>query len=218
VHCSAECITDRTFVTFLLGLTGNIACGKSTVGQLLAERYGAEYVDADRLVHALYAAETPETAAIAARFGTDLVSSDGTIDRRRLGDRVLSDAEALRDLERILHPGVRRAIERRIAETPAPVLVVDAIRLIEAGMADSCDAVWVVTCSAELQLERLRASRGLTSEQAQLRIAAQPPQEEKVRRATSVLQNTGSLDELEQQLEAAWRRDIAPQLAQSSPP
>ncbi|HET6319417.1 MAG TPA: dephospho-CoA kinase, partial [Chloroflexota bacterium] len=218
VHSSAVCITDRTFVAFLLGLTGNIACGKSTVGQLLAECYGAEYVDADRLVHVLYAADTPETAAIVARFGADLLMADGTIDRRRLGDRVLNDRPALRDLEKILHPGVRRAIEARIAATPAPVLVIDAIRLIEAGLADRCDAVWVVTCSPDLQLARLRASRGLTSEQAQLRIAAQPPQEEKVSRATSVLQNTGSLDELERQVEVAWRRDIAPQLAQSSPP
>ena len=74
-------------MTFLLGLTGNIACGKSTVGQLLAERYAADYVDADRLVHALYAAGTPETSAIAARFGTDLLTPERTIDRRKLGDR-----------------------------------------------------------------------------------------------------------------------------------
>jgi len=93
-------------VPFLLGLTGNIACGKSTVGQLLADRYGAEYVDADRLVHALYAAGTPETAAIARRFGQELVGPEGTIDRRKLGDRVLADRAALRDLEQILDPGV----------------------------------------------------------------------------------------------------------------
>src|SRR5215208_1793034 len=79
-------LTDRTPVAFLLGLTGNIACGKSSVGQLLADRYGADYVDADRLVHGLYAAGTPETSAITARFGDDLLQPDGTIDRRRLGD------------------------------------------------------------------------------------------------------------------------------------
>src|ERR1700730_15736580 len=101
------CITDRTAVPFLLGLTGNIACGKSTVGQLLAERFGADYLDADRLVHALYAAGTPETRAIADRFGDALVNpADGTIDRSRLGDAVLGNRTALRDLERILDPGV----------------------------------------------------------------------------------------------------------------
>src|SRR5712692_3788681 len=94
------CITDRTRVPFLLGLTGNIACGKSTVGQLLADRFGADYVDADRLVHTLYAAGTPETAAIADRFGHDLLKDDGTIERRRLGDMVLADRAALADLER----------------------------------------------------------------------------------------------------------------------
>src|SRR5882724_1242729 len=113
------CITDRTRVPFLLGLTGNIACGKSSVGQLLAERLGADYVDADRLVHALYASGTPETRAIADRFGADLVKADGTIDRRRLGDAVLGDRTALRDLERILDPGVRQAIADRISQTRA---------------------------------------------------------------------------------------------------
>src|SRR5215216_1424313 len=95
---------------FLLGLTGNIACGKSTVGQLLADRYAADYVDADRLVHALYAPGTSETQAIARRFGADLLTPDNTIDRRRLGDRVMADHTALRDLEVILGPGVRTAV------------------------------------------------------------------------------------------------------------
>ena len=120
---------------FLLGLTGNIACGKSTVGQVLAERYGAEYVDADRLVHTLNAAGTAETTAIAARFGADLLQSDGTIDRRRLGDMVMSNDVALRDLERILDPGVGRAIVDRVENTSAPVVVLDAIRLIESAWA-----------------------------------------------------------------------------------
>src|SRR5258708_39906983 len=104
-------ITERADVVFLLGLTGNIACGKSTVGQLLAERFGAEYVDADRLVHALYAPGTVETRAIADRFGHDLLQANGTIDRRRLGDTVLADRAALRDLEDLLAPGIRHAIE-----------------------------------------------------------------------------------------------------------
>ena len=127
---------------FLLGLTGNIACGKSTVGQLLADRFGADYVDADRLVHALYAAGTPETRAIADRFGKDLIlGDDGTIDRRRLGDLVLGDKNALRDLERILDPGVRQAIADRMARSTAAVVVLDAIRLIEAGTAARCERV-----------------------------------------------------------------------------
>jgi len=200
-------------MVFLLGLTGNIACGKSTVGQLLAERFGAEYVDADRLVHALYAAGTPETRAIADRFGEQLLSADGTIDRRRLGDAVMSNRDALRDLERILDPSVRRAINERVASTSAPVLVLDAIRLIEAGLAARCDAVWVVTCDEVAQMQRLQASRGLTAEQAAVRIAAQGSPDAKLAHATAVLTNRGSLEDLAKQVESAWNDTVRPRLS-----
>jgi dephospho-CoA kinase len=204
-------------VAFLLGLTGNIACGKSTVGQLLAERYGAEYVDADRLVHALYAAGTPETKAIAERFGLDLIGADGTIDRRKLGDKILADRSALRELEQILDPSVSRAIATRLAETSAAVLVLDAIRLIEAGIAARCDAVWVVVCDRDAQLARLQSSRGMSAEQASLRIAAQSPAEDKIRHATAVLTNHGSLEDLAAQVDDAWARTVRPNLPHPSP-
>ena len=197
-------------VPFLLGLTGNIACGKSTVGQVLAEQYGAEYIDADRLVHALYAAGTPETRAIAERFGEDLLHADGTIDRRRLGDLVMSNDEALRELERILDPGVRRAIAERLAETTAAVVVLDAIRLIESGLAAQCDAVWVVVCDRSLQVDRLRSARNLSPEQAALRIAAQRPVEDKLRHATAVITNNTTLDDLKTQIAAAWQATASP--------
>jgi dephospho-CoA kinase len=204
-------------VAFLLGLTGNIACGKSTVGQLLAERYGAEYVDADRLVHALYAPGTPETKAIAERFGLDLIGADGTIDRRKLGDKILADRSALRELEQILDPSVSRAIATRLAETSAAVLVLDAIRLIEAGIAARCDAVWVVVCDRDAQLARLQSSRGMSAEQASLRIAAQSPAEDKIRHATAVLTNHGSLDDLAAQVDDAWARTVRPNLPDPNP-
>jgi dephospho-CoA kinase len=195
-------------VPFLLGLTGNIACGKSTVGKLLADRFGADYVDADRVVHLLYAAGSPETRAIAERFGSDLLQPDGTIDRRRLGDIVLADSSALRDLERILDPGVRQAIEARIASSAAPVVVLDAIRLIESGLYKRCDAVWVVVCDPPLQLQRLQSSRNFTPEQASLRVTSQTPVEEKLRRATAVIHNNGSLEDLLAQVETAWRTTV----------
>jgi len=205
-------------VAFLLGLTGNIACGKSSIGKLLAERYGAEYVDADRVVHDLYAAGTPETSAIASRFGAELLRSDGTIDRRQLGDIVMTDASALRDLERILDPGVRSAIDDLIRHSSAPVVVLDAVRLIEGGLYKRCDAVWVVVCDPANQIARLQSSRSFTSEQANLRVAAQRPIEEKLRHATAVLRNDGSLVDLAAQVDAAWARTVAPYLVQSSPP
>jgi dephospho-CoA kinase len=197
---------------FLLGLTGNIACGKSTVGQILAERYGAEYIDTDRLVHALYAPETPETRAIAERFGRDLLTADGTIDRRRLGDLVMADRRVLRELEAILDPGVMRAVDERLARTPAQVVVIDAIRLIESGLAARCEAVWVVVCHRAVQLARLQTSRGLSAEQAALRIDAQAPAEEKLRHATAVLENHGSLEDLGEQVERAWTATVVPRL------
>jgi dephospho-CoA kinase len=199
-------------VAFLLGLTGNIACGKSTVGQLLADRFGAEYVDADRLVHALYAPGTPETRAIANRFGQELMGEDGTIDRRRLGDIVLAAREALRDLEHILDPAVSQAIDDRLASTQASVFVLDAIRLIEAGLAARCDAVWVVVCDQQAQMQRLQATRGLTTEQAALRIAAQTPPEDKLRHATAIITNHGTLADLEDQVSAAWLTTVLPKL------
>ncbi len=198
---------------FLLGLTGNIACGKSTVGQILSERFDADYLDADRLVHELYEPGTPEHAAIAERFGADFVRPDRTIDRSRLGQLVLSSPGDLRDLEAILHPGVGRKIAERIVASAAPVVVIDAIKLIEAGIADQCDAVWVVVCPREQQLRRLVATRGYTVEQAALRIDAQTPQEDKVRRATAVIRNDGDLDSLARQVQDAWRRTVAPRLA-----
>ncbi len=191
---------------FLLGLTGNIACGKSTVGRLLADRYQAEYIDADAVVRERYAPDTPETAAIARRFGSNLRQADGTIDRRRLGDLVMADPGARRDLERILDPAVRRALTQRIEQARAPVVVLDAIRLIESGLAERCDAVWVVICPRALQLERLCASRGFSQAQAEARVDAQSPQDEKIARATTVIQNDGSLAELEQHVAAAWAR------------
>jgi dephospho-CoA kinase len=205
-------------VAFVLGLTGNIACGKSSVGALLAERYGADYLDADRVVHARYAAGTPETTAIAERFGPDLLQADGTIDRRRLGDIVMADRAALKELERILDPGVRGAIEAHLTQSSAPVVVLDAIRLIEGGLYKRCDAIWVVVCDPDVQVVRLQSTRNFTREQAELRVSAQAPVEEKLRHATAIITNNGGLDELRAQVEQAWQASVAPYFVQERPP
>jgi dephospho-CoA kinase len=197
-------------VPFVVGLTGNIACGKSTVGQWLADKYGADYVDADRLVHALYATGTPETAAIATRFGEDLLAPDGTINRRRLGDIVMSSEAALRELEAILDPGVMRAIQDRLAHTDAKVVVLDAIRLVESGIAQRCDAIWVVICEQQLQIQRLQASRNFTVEQARIRVAAQRSADEKIRHADAVIENNSDLSTLKSRIDHAWAKTVAP--------
>ncbi|MFN8634827.1 MAG: dephospho-CoA kinase [Chloroflexota bacterium] len=190
---------------FRIGLTGNIACGKSTVGRLLVAR-GAEYVDADRLVHALMEPGTPENDRIVERFGPEVRAADGRIDRARLGGIVFADPAALKELEAILHPGVRAEIRRRMAASTAPILVVDAIKLLESGLAREMDAVWVVTCPRAEQVRRLMTERGLTAEQAEVRISAQGSQEEKARQATVVISNGGTLEETERQVDAGLAR------------
>ncbi len=201
-------MTDQRPRPYLIGLTGNIACGKSTVGRLLAER-GAEYVDADRLVHALMEPGTPENAAIVARFGPAVRDADGRIDRRTLGSLVWSDPAALRDLEAILHPDVRAVVRRRLAETTAPVIVVDAIKLIEGGYPAFCDAVWVVTCDEHEQLRRLIDLRGMPEADARARIAAQPPQAAKIAVANVVIDNSGTPIETERQVARAYQHVLA---------
>ena len=205
-------------MAFLLGLTGNIACGKSSVGELLARRHAADYVDADRVVHSLYAAGTQETRAIAERFGAALLQADGTIDRRRLGDIVMADPAALKDLETLLDPGIRRAIEARIASSPAEVVVLDAIRLIEGGLYLRCNAVWVVVCERDLQVARLQVTRNLSAAQAELRVAAQTPVDNKLRHAHAVITNSGTREELESQVAAAWDHTVRPALEAGGQP
>ena len=190
---------------FVIGLTGNIATGKSVVAQMLADR-GAEAIDADRVAHALMRPGTLAHAAIVERFGAQVLRDDGGIDRARLGSQVFSDPQALADLERILHPAVIREVELRIEETSAAVVVVEAIKLIEAGMAETCDAIWVTICPAEERVRRLVEERGMSRADARQRVAAQPPQSKKVAHADVVIDTEGTLASTRAQVEAAWHR------------
>lgn len=203
----------RSSAPLVIGLTGNIACGKSTVLALLAA-LGADTIDADQEVHALYAPGTPVSTAIGAAFGPGVLTPAGGVDRRALGAIVFADPARLRQLEAIVHPAVRQRIEARIAASRAPVIVVDAIKLIEGGLADRCDSVWVVTCTPAQQLARLMARDGYDRAEAERRIAAQPPQAEKVARADVVIDNSGSREATAAQVRAAWARHVAPRLRQ----
>ncbi len=194
----------------VIGLTGNIACGKSTVARMLAEK-GACVIDADAIAHEVIRKGTPAYDAVLQRFGPGILGSEGEIDRRRLGEIVFRDPAALRDLEAIVHPAVLAEIQRRIlACSGAPAIVVEAIKLIESGFARACDALWVVTCPEAEQVRRLMRERGFTEEEARVRIRAQPPQEEKIRQADVVIDNGGDLEATRRQVEAAWRRCVDP--------
>ncbi len=194
-------------MVYVIGLTGNIGCGKTTVGKIL-EQAGAEYIDADRIVHQLLEPSTPQYRQVVEKFGPGIILPDGTINRRRLGEIVFRDPARLRELEAILHPQVREIIRQRIAVSERPMVVVDAIKLIESGLYREVDSIWVVTCTPEQQRQRLRQTRGLSDEEIEIRIRAQPPQEEKVRYASVVIDNSGTLDDTRRQVLAALARII----------
>ena len=189
---------------YVIGLTGNIATGKSTVLNVLAQ-LGAEVIDADKIAHQVTAPDGPAYAAVVEAFGPEILREDGTIDRAKLGRIVFRDPEALKRLERLTHPAVGAIIAQRIAEARAPVVVIEAIKLIEAGLHKNVDAVWIVTAPREQQIQRLMQTRGLSRAEAEMRIDAQPPIEPKLPLADVVIENAGSLDELREQVLAAWQ-------------
>ncbi len=198
---------------YIIGLTGNIATGKSAVSEML-ERLGAEAIDADALVHELMEKGAPVWQAVVREFGPSagsghgegILCSDGSINRKKLGSIVFADEVALRRLEALVHPAVIARTEELIGSSQEPVIVVEAIKLIEAGMDKNCDALWVVTCSKEQQLARLVKQRGLTEDEAHQRIKSQPPQEEKLALADVVIDNSGSLGETWRQVKREWER------------
>jgi dephospho-CoA kinase len=192
---------DKTIV----GLTGNIATGKSAVMRLAAER-GALALDADRLVHEILDTDSNIQETIADVFGPEIRKADGRINRAALGTIVFSNAEALRDLERMVHPAVRSEIVRQVDESEANVVFIEAIKLLEGGLARECDQVWVTRCPQYYQIERLMVCRGMDWESASVRVNAQSPQEDKVARADVVIDTDGTLADTLAQFELAWER------------
>ncbi len=188
----------------VIGLTGNIGTGKSTVMAILAE-LGAAGIDADKVAHQVMLPGEPAYAQIVAEFGPELAPNGGPINRTQLGQIVFSDPAALARLESIVHPAVTLRIRQLVASAQAPAVVIEAIKLLEAGLSvHLCDKIWVVTAPRAVQIRRLMATRGLSEAEAILRIDAQPPQEEKIARADVVIDNSGSLEEVRRQVENAW--------------
>jgi dephospho-CoA kinase len=179
-----------------IGITGPIGCGKSTVAGWLRERPGVVVLDADVLAREVLEPGTPELDAVYARFGAGLARDDGSLDRAALGRVVFADPSALRDLEAIVHPAVHRRMLAAIAaadEAGAAVIVIEAIKLVEGGLADLCDEVWLVTCDSRAQLERL-LGRGTDAADAAARIAAQGDLSARLApRATRVVDTSGEL-------------------------
>jgi dephospho-CoA kinase len=189
----------------LVGLTGGVGSGKSTVAAMLRE-LGAEVVDADEASHAVYEPDTPGFAAVMREFGDGYIL-EGRIDRRRLGELVFRDAEARRRLNAIVHPLVREWMAARTAEAAergAKVVVHDVPLLFENGLERLFSSVVLVYIPEEMQVERLVQGRGFTPERAREVIAAQMPIEAKRRVAHHVIDNSGTIEETRAQVERLW--------------
>ena len=181
----------------VIGLTGNIGCGKSTVAGMLRD-LGVATVDADAVAREIRQNDAEARAEIQGRFGT--------YEADRLATIVFADAAALRDLERILHPRVRGAIRARLAELDqggVEVAAVEVIKLLESPLADACDAVWVVRCDEADAIVRLARSRGMDEATARQRLASQSSQDEKVAAADVVIDGSAPIEETRRQVAAA---------------
>jgi dephospho-CoA kinase len=193
----------------VIGLTGGIGAGKSTVTQMLAE-LGAAVIDADKVGHQIYVPDMPAWREIVATFGEPVLNADRTINRQALGKIVFADPEALRTLNRIVHPKMFDRMAELIAELRArggmKAIVVEAAVLIEANWQPLVDQVWLVVASELVVIERLAKQRHLTPEQIRTRIAAQLSKEERLKHAHTVIRNDGALDEVRATVQQAWKQ------------
>jgi dephospho-CoA kinase len=188
----------------LIGLTGGIGSGKSTVSALLARR-GAVIIDADAITRELQQPGTPVLAAMVERFGPAILNEDGSLDRQAVADVVFADAEALADLGRIVHPAVGVEIAERLQREAATdhLVVLDVPLLVESGR-DDMAALVVVDVDPEVAVGRLVAQRGMRESDARARMARQASREERRAKADVVIDNSGTLEDLERAVDAAW--------------
>ena len=189
---------------YVIGLTGNIATGKSVVRRML-EHLGAYGIDADALGHRAIAQGAPGYKPILNTFGSWILGADGQIDRNRLARVVFSDVEALQQLEAIVHPLVAHAVDLLVRRSRQEVIVIEAIKLIESGLRSQCDTLWVTHASQEVQLTRLVQKRLMGEAAARQRIAAQPEQKLKIEQANVIVRNDGSFEDTWRQVLDAWQ-------------
>ena len=197
----------------IVGITGGIACGKTTVSDLLAEK-GAIPINADEIGHGLLKADSPVINVLINTFGQEILEASGDVSRKKLGAIVFRDKAAREQLNSILHPLIiqrsRARARQLVTEDPNCIVLLDAPLLIEAGAYDTVDLIVVVTAPTETQVQRTLArsiaqGRSLTERDVQARIDAQMPLTEKVTYADVVIENEGTLAELQQQVDTLWK-------------
>ncbi|MGB0640702.1 MAG: dephospho-CoA kinase [Myxococcota bacterium] len=192
----------------IVGLTGGIATGKSTVGSELT-RLGQTVIDADQVSRDIVSPGSEALDLIAARFGAHILNTDGSLNREALGTIVFSDKSARESLEQITHPRIRAEIANRVREAfinGAEIVFVEAALLVETGSAALYPCLWVVSCDADTQIDRLIARKGCDAITAKKWIAAQMNMEEKIQHATTVIDNNGSIEDLHEEVALALSR------------
>jgi len=195
---------------YVIGLTGNIATGKSVVRKML-EHLGGYGIDADALAHRAMAEGAPGYTIVLKTFGDWILDEEGQIDRGRLAKLVFADPNALEKLEAIIHPLVGHAVDLLVRRARQAVVVVEAYKLLESDMAAGCDTVWVVEAPEDQQISRLMHKRALTEAAARQRIAAQSPQSLKLQAAKVVIHNNGSFESTWEQVQNAWAKIPRPE-------
>jgi dephospho-CoA kinase len=191
----------------IIGLTGNIATGKSVTRRMLSNS-GALGIDADLIAHRCLYPGGAAYQPVIQTFGESILDDNGMISREKLGQIVFNDPQKFAQLESLTHPAVTRAIKARIQASPCPVVVIEAIKLLESDLVDLCDSIWVCHAPESIQLERLLQTRSMTKEEGLTRINAQPPQSEKLKRADVVINTEESIFYTWQQVQIALHDTI----------
>lgn len=192
---------------YVIGLTGNIATGKSVIRRML-EHLGAYGIDADALSHRAISKGAPGYDPVVRLFGAYILDADGQINRSRLGRIVFSDPTALARLEAIIHPLVRQAVDLLVRRAPQKVIVIEAIKLLEGDLRQYCDAIWVTHATPYDQLDRLVRKRKMDRGDARQRIDSQMPQTAKLAAADVVINNSGSIEDAWRQVVDAWQQTV----------
>ncbi len=191
----------------ILGLTGNIACGKTSVGQMLLELGAERYIDADALVHSLYASGQAIALKIGEVFGPAVLNVDGSVDRKALGALVFQQAEALQQLEQIVHPAVGETLRSELAQVSTNgIAIIDAVKLLQSTSASLCQSKWLVLCTQEQELTRLIQRNHLQLDEALARLHAQPDAALQKVLVDEVIDNSGSLENTHKQVSEAFAR------------